>query len=100
MVKKNKSARPVFGNELSLHNIARNYVVRVLDVKENDPNFRKPVNLFHKRVVIGSSSSSDIALVQSYLSRYGDESEKRTNTFQEGCHTTPYTTQNLTLFRA
>ena len=63
MVKENKSARPVFGNELSLHNIAHNYVVHVLDVKENDSNFRNPVHLFHKSVIIGSSSSSDIARI-------------------------------------
>ena len=61
MVKENKSARAVFGNDLSIHNIAHNYVIHVLDVKENDSNFRNPVHLFHKSLVIGSSSSSDIA---------------------------------------
>ncbi len=42
MVKESKCARPVSGNELSLQSIARNYVVHVFCVKENDPNFGIP----------------------------------------------------------
>jgi len=65
----------------------------VLDVKDNDPNFRNPLYLFHKSVVIGSSSSSDMALVQSFLSRYGDESEK--NEVQQAFHRCMYRVRDI-----
>ena len=65
----------------------------MLDVKDNDPNFRNPLHLFHKSVVIGSSKSSDMALVQSFLSRYGDESEK--NEVQQAFHRCMYRVRDI-----
>ena len=35
------------------------------------------MHLFHKSVVIDSTSSSNISKVESYLSKYGDENEKQ-----------------------
>ena len=93
MVKENKSARPVFGNDLSIHTIAHNYVLHVLNVKDNDPNFRNPLHLFHKSVVQGSSSSSDMAIVQSFLSKYGDVSEK--NEVQQAFHRCMYRVRDI-----
>ena len=88
MVKENKFARPVSGNDLSLQNIAHNYVLHVLCVKEKDPNFRNPMHLFHKSVVIGSSFSSDILKVKQYFLKYGEDDEKRE--VQEAFHRCMY----------
>ena len=46
-------------------------------MKESDPNFRNPMHLYNKSVVIGSTSCSDVSKVKYYLSKYSDDNEKR-----------------------
>jgi len=63
-------------NTRSIIEVAEQYVLNVLNVSEDNANFRKPHYLFSKSVTLGLSLESDEGKIYSFFDRFGSIEER------------------------
>ena len=76
LVVEHRRNRESGNNTRSIIEVAKQYVLNVLKVSDDNANFRKPHYLFSKSVTLGSSLQSDEGKIYSFFDRFGSIEER------------------------
>ena len=76
LVVEHRRNRESGNNTRSIIEVAKQYVLNVLKVSDDNANFRKPHYLFGKSVTLGSSIQSDEGKIYSFFDRFGSIEER------------------------